>query len=287
MSCCTGINNFPGFHSLCAAVKHYFEVRMGREDLYDLDAEGRVLLTLMKLKLNCSFIFLSLIMDVSEHTCSRYFHETIKILRKVLENFIYWPTKDSIRQNIPKCFAEYPRTRVILDCTELPVYSPACILCRTQTYSFYYCRHTLKILLGVTPDGVISLVSDVFGGKASDSFMFEKSNVVKKCEQGDAIMVDKDFRGRVDELCADNFIQLVRPPFKWKEEPQLSAEDCECNVAIARARVHVERVNERIKNFNILRDEITWNMLPYMNDIIVTICALVNLSPPILADDKF
>ena len=139
----------------------------------------------------------------------------------------------------------------------------------------------------MTPDGLISLVSDLFGGKASDSFMFAESNIVEKCEEGDAIMVDKGFRGRADTLCADQFIQLIRPPFKWRDEPQLSAEDCENNVSIARARVHVERVNERIKNFNILCDEINWNILPYMNDIIVVICALVNLSSPILSEDKF
>ena len=26
LSACTGLNNFPGFNSLCAAVKYYFEV---------------------------------------------------------------------------------------------------------------------------------------------------------------------------------------------------------------------------------------------------------------------
>jgi len=143
LSCCTGVNNFPGFNSLCSAVKYYSEVRMGREDSCVLDAEGRVFLTLMKLKLNCSYMFLGLVCDVSNDTCHRYFSETLQILACILRNFICWPSKEDILQNMPECFCEYPCTRVILDCTEFPVYAPACITCRTQSYSFYYGRDTL------------------------------------------------------------------------------------------------------------------------------------------------
>lgn len=223
---------------------------MGNQDSYILDTEGRVFLTLMKLKLNCSFLLLSLLFDISKSTCLRYFTETLSILTRVLENFIYWPTRDLISKNLPQCFRKYLNTRVTLDCTEIPVYSPASITCRTQTYSFYYGRHTLKILLGVTPNGLISFVSDVYGGKASDAFICGKSGVINKCEKGDAIMVDKGFC--IDVLCTERCIELIRPPFKRKDVPQLSSEDCLQNVAIACARVHIERVNERIKNFKTM-----------------------------------
>ena len=74
------------------------------------------------------------------------------------------------------------------------------------------------------------MVSDVYGGKASDTYIFAQSGVVELCDEHDAVMVDKDFR--VDELSAKKSIQLIRPPFKCVE--------CEVNSAIARARVHVE-----------------------------------------------
>jgi len=285
LTCCTGLANFPGFESLCLAVKYYLEVRNKKEDSYSLDAEGRVFLTLMKLKLNCSFVFLGLLFDCSDVTCSRYFREMVKILSCVLKNFIYQPPRDSIRRNIPKVFKPYLNTRIILDCTKFPVYSPACITCRTQTYSFYYGRLTLKVLIGITPDGLISFVSVVYGGKASDSFIFRKSNVIDACDRGDAVMVDKGFR--IDAVCAKRGVQVIQPPFKWRDTPQFSPEDCVKNSAIARARVHVERVNERIKNFKIFHDEISWNIVKDIDDILTIVCALVNLSAPVISDEKF
>ena len=44
---------------------------------------------------------------------------------------------------------------------------------------------------------------------------------------------------------------------------------------------------ERLKNYRILQDEIQWNYLQLMDDIVVVICGLVNLSPAILSDKAF
>jgi hypothetical protein len=82
-------------------------------------------------------------------------------------------------------------------------------------------------MLGVTPDGIISVVSDVYGGKASDTFIFEKSGVINRCEDGDAVMVDKGFR--IEKLCAKKSVQLIQPPFKWTD--QLTPAQCEMNIA--------------------------------------------------------
>jgi hypothetical protein len=97
-------------------------------------------------------------------------------------------------------------------------------------------------------------------------------------------MVDKGFL--IEEECKDKNVTLIQPTFK-EGGRQLEFEDCESSRHIASARVHVERVMERLKNFQILNEEIQWNYLGYMNDIIVTICGLVNLSPPLLGNDKY
>lgn len=176
LTSCTGLDTFEGFRSLCDAVEFYCEKRLEKEDTYALDVEARVFLTLMKLKLNPSYVFMTIIFGVSSTTCSKYFKETLSILSQLLKCFIPWPDRDSVKLNIPKYFLEkYSDVRTVFDCTEVPVYSPPCILCRTQLYSHYYQRHTVKFMTGVTPSGIITFCSPAYGGRASDKYIFENS----------------------------------------------------------------------------------------------------------------
>ena len=59
------------------------------------------------------------------------------------------------------------------------------------------------------------------------------------------------------------------------------------NVEIACARVHVERVMQRLKVFKVLQSKIAWSMTQFLDEIFIVIAGLVNLSAPIFADDKF
>lgn len=246
--------------------------------------EDRLLLTLTKMKQNNSFTYLSVIFNIDRRTCSRYFHNMVGILRRVLENFIYEPTRDSIDDNMPAHFVDYTMCRYILDCTEIPVCSPKCIRCQTQTYSYYKSRHTIKVLIGCSPSGYITYVGPFYGGKASDKAIFAESGILEKCTSADAIMVDKGFP--ICNECDAANVTLYQPAFK-KNGQQLNIADCESSRNIASAGVHIERVMERLKNFQILHDEVKYHYLRYMDDIMIIVGAIVNLSSPLLADDAF
>lgn len=97
-----------------------------------------------------------------------------------------------------------------------------CLSCRIRTYSFYKGKHTIKFMVGIAPDGLITFVSDVYGGRASDKLIFNESNIIEKCEIGDAIMVDKGFL--IDDECMKANVKLFRPPF-LKKNKQLSLEN--------------------------------------------------------------
>jgi len=94
-------------------------------------------------------------------------------------------------------------------------------------------------------------------------------------------MVDKGFR--VDKVCQQG-IKIHRPPVMEKKQ-QLSAPKAKENVVIANARVHIERIMQRLKVFKILQGKIPWSMTPY--NIFTLIAGLVNVGPPILADERF
>lgn len=282
----TGLNSFLLFASICDAVEIYInEHTNSRSENFVLSTKNRVLLTLMKLKQNSTFVALSVYFPVSIKTCSRIFVQTLCILSRVLEDFIVWPNRESIRDNLPQCFAQFPKTRIILDCTEFPVFQHDCLLCRNQTYSQYKGRHTLKIMVGVTPAGLISFISEVYGGKASDKHIFLQSKIMEKLQPNDAVMVDRGFM--IDKECAENNIDVIRPSFLQPGESQLLETDAEHSEKISAARVHVERIMERLKNFKILKEELTTDLEQSIPEIIIVIGALVNLSAPILSKERF
>ena len=97
-------------------------------------------------------------------------------------------------------------------------------------------------------------------------------------------MVDRGFL--IEDECAKKNIKLHRPPFA-ESLGQMSIENCTRPRNIASARVHVERVMERLKNFKILKLNFNWEMTRYVDMIMVVICGLVNLGPPILSKIKY
>ena len=186
---------------------------------------------------------------------------------------------------MPKCFQCFRKVRVVLDCTEVSVERHSCLDCRISAYSHYHGGESVKVMIGCSPAGTITFVSDAYGGKASDKKIFNDSGLIEKLEPYvDAVMVDKGFM--IDEECLFNAVELVRPPF-LRNSKQLSPADAKMTRSIAHARVHVERVIQRVKQFSVLKNKLPWSMLPYVDHIFTVVCALTNLSPPILAGDKF
>ena len=128
-------------------------------------------------------------------------------------------------------------------------------------------------------------VSKSFGGRASDKCIFNHSNILQYLEATrDSVMVDKGFL--IDNECMENRIKLIRPPFV-RNKQQLPEQDAVRNRDIASARVHIERMNARIKEFKILNNKLPWYFINYVDDIFIVCCGMANLGSPILADDKF
>ncbi|XP_015124830.1 uncharacterized protein LOC107046672 [Diachasma alloeum] len=250
-----------------------------------LTVREKIILVFMKLKINLSYIGLSAIFKVSPNTCKNYFINTINDLAHVLKTVVRWPEKKEILQNLPKCFEGYRKTRVVLDCTEIPITKSKCLKCRFPTYSHYKGRQTIKFLLGISPSGLISFVSKAYGGRASDKQIFSRSKILEKMIPSiDSVMVDKGFL--IDAECARYGIGLIRPPYLRKNRRFTRAE-AESTARIAAARVHVERTIQRVKIFKIMEGILPQHLVKYSDDIMTVICGITNLSRPILSADKF
>jgi len=250
-----------------------------------LDTRARIVLVMTKLKTALSYTCLSIFFQISPTTCQRIFKETLLVLEHVLNPVIEWSSKEEVSRSMPRCFDKYKKVRAVLDCTEIEIEKPKCLNCRILTYSYYYSTNTIKVMISVSPAGVINYISKAYGGRASDKAIFEESGLLDKLEPFlDDVMGDKGFR--IEQECLEHGIGLVGPPFS-KKAKQLSKMDSIETAKIARARVHVERKIQRMKIFGILKTKFMWSMAPFADSIFTVIAGVVNLSPLILADDKF
>ena len=76
-----------------------------------------------------------------------------------LSFLISWTDRIQVRRNLPDVFQKYyPKCRVIIDCAEFFIETPASLNAQAFCWSDYKHYSTVKILVGITPNGSISCV---------------------------------------------------------------------------------------------------------------------------------
>ena len=159
---------------------------------------------------------------VSVGTYSQYFTTWVCLLYQELRPLNPFPSRDIIQRNMPSCFHTFPNLRVILDCTEIFVQKSSSLVNQNLSFSHYKHHTTVKFLIGITPSGVISLVSEGFGGRVSDRQMIEKSLLLDMLEEGDGVMADKGFT--IADMLEKKGCNLNIPPFR-SSSTQFSSQD--------------------------------------------------------------
>ena len=172
---------------------------------------------------------------------------------------------------MPSCFQEtYPSTRVIIDCTEIYIEKPSSVRSQSSTYSSYKHHNTAKGLIGITPAGAVSFVSDLYTGRTSDKKAIQESKIYSLLENGDSIMADKGFDIK-EEL--PRGVDLNIPPF-LRGKDYFSIQEETQTRQIAAVRIHVERAISRVKTFRILSTVFPISMAADLNKIWVVCCYL-------------
>ena len=183
-----------------------------------------------------------------------------------------FPLQELVRKNMPQEFSEYPTTRIILDCSEVFIQRPSAMLAQSETWSDYKHHNTWKVLVGVTPNGQVSFISDLWGGRVSDKQITRGSGVLNLLEPGDNVMVDRGFD--ISDIVSNGVI-VNMPPFLAGRHQMTGVETQETK-SIASLRIHVERAIGRIKTYHIL-DETLPNTLSLIDKLSSSIIK-VNLS---------
>ena len=247
-----------------------------------LTQRDEFLLTLMRLRLNILNEDLADRFGISSALCSRTCTTWIKIISKILgKALIVWLPRESIRDNLPQSFkkAGYHNCRVIIDCTEVFIERPKSLNLQYATWSEYKHHNTVKFLVGITPSGFISFLSDCYGGKRTDKFITKDSGFYENLERDDQIMADRGFQ--IKEELLHYFCCLVVPPGA-RAKSQMTEDECKRTKEVANLRIHVERAINRIKYFRILKSVLPITMLQHIDDIVRSCAALCNLKPVLI-----
>ena len=169
---------------------------------------------------------------VSASTVSRIVTTWANFLYIVLGSIPLWPTQKLIDRNMPEILKQYPKTRVILDCTELSVQAPSSLNLNSELYSHYKRHDTFKCLIGILPGGLVTFVSSLHAGGISDKKTTKRSGVLDLLEPGDQVMVDKGFTK--EDLLQPLGCSLVISPFLTANRSQFTKEETEQTQKIAR-----------------------------------------------------
>ena len=250
----------------------------------------QMLLCIIRLRMNYLFRDLAYQLNVSVATVQRAFHCTLDLLYAKLSFLIRWPERSQLRKTMPMCFrtAYQNKVAVIIDCFELFTEKPSGALNQVQTYSHYKHHQTVKYLIGISPQGTVTFISDGWGGRASDKHIVEKSGLLNHLLPGDILMADRGFK--IADDVAFYQAKLVIPDFT-KGKKQLHPLEVENTRKIASVRIHVERViGLVVRKFRIFDAEIPLEFLklrqgetvPTIDKVVKVCCALSCLCPPIV-----
>ena len=139
-------------------------------------------MVLMKLRLNLGDQYLAYRFGVHNSTFSRYFKKWINVMYVRLKPLIKWPGRGELLKSMPVVFRKnFKACVIIIDCFEVFIERPSSLKARAQTWSNYKQHNTVKFLIGVAPQGVISFISKGWGGRVSDVHLTENCGLLEIC----------------------------------------------------------------------------------------------------------
>jgi len=146
-----------------------------------LSLEQEFLVVMMKLRLSLLVDDLAFRFGVSSGRISQIVITWVKLLSKELEPLLIWPSRNKIRGTLSDCFKRlHPKVRTIIDCSEIFFDTPSALDVQSCMWSDYKHHCTVKFLVAITPNGAITWISPLYGGRASDIHIVRDSGFLKK-----------------------------------------------------------------------------------------------------------
>jgi len=207
---------------------------------------------------------------VQQSTVSQIISTWSSFLYAVLGSVRIWIPEEKLREYLPAEFKEFADTAVILDSTELRCQHPSSPFLQTKVSSAYKSCYTMKGLFGVAPHGAVTFISPLYAGSISDKQMLLNSGILSLLSPGMAIMAGHGFL--TDDVVP---CKIYWPAFLSGRSQRSDCEVSETQ-AIARLRVHVEQLVQRVKDHKLFNTEIPPQLFGCINQLHSVACLLIN-----------
>lgn len=250
-----------------------------------LSAYMEFAITLLQLRLGLLGVVIGDLFGVAESRVSQIFATWINHLHHVLvPTFVTWPSRNDINHGMPQKFKlNYPKTRVIIDCSEFFIQCPRKPGVQHKTFSSYKSHNTFKVLLGVSPNGQFTFVSDLWSGNVSDKYITRESGILDLIEAGDEVMADRGFQ--IEDLLLPKKAKLVAPPFTRKcnygKNKRLNVSEIKNTRKIANHRIIVEQAIGRLKGWKFFKGSLPLKRKALANQALNVAAALCNIKRPL------
>lgn len=208
--------------------------------------------------------------NIHESTVSRIITTWANFLYTILGSVRIWMSEEAVKAHLPSEFQDYPDTQVVIDCTELRCQTQSSLLLQSEVFSAYTSHCTFKGLIGMAPHGAVTFVSSLYADSVSDEELFKQSGIVSLLKPEMAIMFDKGFLVDYRVPC-----KVHRPAYLSKRK-QMSSDEVRETQAVARLRVHVERLMGRVMQNKLFDTVIPLSITGSINELYTVACLLVN-----------
>ena len=162
----TLVCGLPGFDVLNTTFCFVSPFVSRKSKTLTLFQEFVMVLIKLHVRLNVPLQDLAFRFGVSLSTVSRTFTAWLTVMDVRLSPLIRWPERDELWCTMPMCF-QFPlgkkqKTKIV-HCFEVFIERPSNLLARSQTFSNHKHHNTVKVLIGITPQGSICFTSKAWG----------------------------------------------------------------------------------------------------------------------------